>query len=109
MAPALPQWRVWVLPSELWGVFFLDSVADAGFGDLFERGAGGLLVPGVDLGLGAPVEVAGALGGEHHQHVAIGHVVERLLEGWERHHAGTSMSGKRRVNRLRPPGGACRM
>jgi hypothetical protein len=68
--------------------------------DLFERGAGGLLVARVHLGLGAPVELAGPLGGEHHEHVAIGDVVERLLERWERHHAGTSMSGKRRVNRL---------
>src|SRR5216683_1042348 len=104
MAPALPlaadSRGSWFLVLELWGVFFLYPVADAGFGDLFERGAGGLLVPGVDLGLGAPVELAGALGGEHHQHVTIGHVVEGLFEGWERHHAGTSMSGKRRVNRL---------
>src|SRR5689334_5768774 len=118
MAPALPQaadnrlWlrvsvpgfgfalRFWILPLEFWSVLFLYAVADAGLGDLFERGARGLLVPGVDLGLGATVQLTGALGREHHEHVAVGHVVEGLLERWERHHAGTSMSGKRRVNRL---------
>src|SRR5260370_7309588 len=98
MAPALPPAAdsrgSWFLVLELWGVFFLYPVADAGFGDLFERGAGGLLVPGVDLGLGAPVELAGGLGGEHHPHVAIGHVVQRPFAGSAPHpplpsHAGT--------------------
>src|SRR4029453_2256971 len=109
--PALPQAadaRLWIrvlvlgllLALELWGVVFLDSVADAGFGDLFERGAGGLLVPRVDLRLGAAVQLTGALGGQDDEHVAVGDIVEGLLERWERHHAGTSMSGKRRVNRL---------
>src|SRR5260370_14114583 len=107
MAPAPPPAAdsrgSWFLVLELWGVFFLYPVADAGFGDLFERGAGGLLVPGVDLGLGAPVELAGALGGEHHQHGRVGRVVQALVEGWEPHPPATSIPGKPRANPLPPP------
>src|SRR6185503_892852 len=109
MAPALPQAadtrsRLVVscfgLGSDFGRVLFFDAVADARFGDLFEGVAGRLLVTALDLGLGAAVELARALGREHHEHVAVGDVVQGLFQRWERHQAGTSMSGNLRVSRL---------
>src|SRR6267142_2534977 len=81
-------------------VLFLDPITDAGLGDLLEGVAGRLLVTALDLGLGAAVELARALGREHDQHVAVGDVVQGLFQRWERHQAGTSMSGNLRVSRL---------
>src|SRR6266545_2908337 len=82
------------------GVFFFDSVTDSRLGDFFEGVAGGFLVAALDLGLGAAVELPRALGREHHQHVTVGDVVQGLFQRWERHQAGTSMSGNLRVSRL---------
>src|SRR3989304_5102965 len=65
-----------------------------------ERDGGGLLVPGLDLGRGAAVQLARALGGQDDQQVAVRDLVEGLLQGWERHHSGTSTSGNLSVSRL---------
>src|SRR6266850_4936767 len=88
------------LASDFRRVLFLDPITDSGLGDLLEGVAGRLLVTALDLGLGAAVELARALGREHDQHVAVGDVVQGLFQRWERHQAGTSMSGNLRVSRL---------
>src|SRR5882724_9944696 len=110
MLPVTPRisslfWRVmrsvsFCLVSDFRGVFFFYPVADSRLGDLFEGVAGGLLVAALDLGLGAAVELPRALGREDHQHVTVGDVVQGLFQRWERHQAGTSMSGNLRVSRL---------
>src|SRR6266850_3238628 len=110
MLPVTPRisslfWRVmrsvsFCLVSDFRGVFFFYPVTDSGLGDLFEGVAGGLLVAALDLGLGAAVELPRALGREYHQHVTVGDVVQGLFQRWERHQAGTSMSGNLRVSRL---------
>ena len=46
----------------------------------------------------AAVELTRALGGQDDQQVAVGHLLEGLLQGWE-HHSGTSTSGNLRVRR----------
>src|SRR5882724_10444428 len=81
-APALP-------PSAYHGLRlgrllgFAHAVTHLGLRDLLEGGAGGLLPLRVDLGHGAAIELAGALGGEHHQEIAVRDLVERLLQGRE--------------------------
>src|SRR5258705_8739256 len=86
--------------SVLGGVLVLEAIPHLGVGDLLQRHAGGLLVLGVELRLRAAVELAGPLGGEHDEQIAIGYLVERALQGGERHQSGTSTSGKRMVRRL---------
>src|SRR5688572_26321161 len=93
-------WPCFVLVSDFRSVFLFHPVADPGLGDLFEGVAGGLLVTALDLGLRAAIELPRALGREHHEHVAVGDVVQGLFQRRERHQAGTSMSGNLRVSRL---------
>src|SRR5258706_12053724 len=92
--------RTPAVASDVRAVLSLDPMTDAGVGDLLEGVAGRLLVTALDLGLGAAVELARALRREHDQHVAVGDVVQGLFQRWERHQAGTSMSGNLRVSRL---------
>src|SRR5437016_2582573 len=80
--------------------FFLHAVPDLAVRDLLERRAGRFLVPRLDLGGGAAVELAGALGGEDDQQVTVRDLVERLVEGGKRHQVDTSRSGRARVSRL---------
>src|SRR5688500_4195038 len=86
--------------SVLGGVLVLEAIAYLGVGDLLQRHAGRLLVLGFELRLRAAVELARPLGSEHDEQIAIGHLVERPLQGRERHQSGTSTSGNRMVSRL---------
>src|SRR5688572_22365703 len=82
----------------------LHAVLDLGGGDLLQRRAGGLLVLALDAWRGAAIELPRALGGQHHEQVAVGHLVERGFQRGERHQLGTSRSGNvtpRRVVRQR--------
>src|SRR5919109_796283 len=101
-APAQP-WRASGLTQDVSSLrllaFVLHAVLDLGGGDLFERHAGRLLVPGLDAPGGAAVELPGPLGREHDEQVAVRDLVERLFERGERHQFGTSRSGNVRARR----------
>src|SRR2546428_3454029 len=104
MLPVTP--RISSLPARLiagltlGGVVVLHAVAHLAMGDLFEGHARGLgVLTHLHLILGAAVQLAGALGGEDDEQVAVGYFLQRLLQGRE-HHSGTSTSGNLRVRRL---------
>src|SRR4026207_599550 len=88
------------MASVLGSVLVLEAIADLGVGDLLQRHAGGVLVLGLDLRLGAAGGLPRPLGGEHDEQIAIGYLVERALQRRERHQSGTSTSGNRMVRRL---------
>src|SRR2546423_3783692 len=81
-------------------VHFFDAVLDLGAGDLFHRRARRLLVSRLDARGRAAVQLARALGGEHHEQIAVRDFVERVFQRGERHQFGTSRSLKCRVSRL---------
>src|SRR4029453_9669702 len=88
------------IASVLGGVLVLEAVAHLGVGHLLPGPAGGVFLLGVSLRVRAAVELSGPLGGEHDEQIAIGYLVERALQGRERHQSGTSTSGNRMVRRL---------
>src|SRR5215475_8507419 len=93
-AHAVPRTR-----SVLGRVVVLHAIAHLALCDLLERDAGrlGVLLL-LDLVLCAAVELTRALGGQDDEQVAVGHLLEGLLQGRE-HHSGTSMSGNLSLRR----------
>src|SRR5262249_55903815 len=75
--------------------------AHLALGDLLERHARRLgVLPRLDLVLRAAIQLARALGGQNHQQVTVGHLLQRFLQGGKRHHCGTSTSGNLSVRRV---------
>src|SRR3990172_7666192 len=89
-----------------WAAFILQPVPHLGLGQFFQRDAGALLVLGLHLGRGAAIELAGALGRDHHQEIPVPDFLERLFKGRKRHmhvssyHSGSARSGSFNASRL---------
>src|SRR5262245_45270451 len=93
-AHAVPRTR-----SVLGRVVVLHAIAHLALGDLLQGDARRLRVMFLlDLVLRTPVELTRALGGQDDEQVAVGHLLEGLLQGRE-HHSGTSTSGNLIVRR----------